>query len=291
MELLWVNDTDAEETIPSICLSRPEKDALRIECTGLNKHVRHRLAWRPPSADNRITPENAARTSDLAIIFIRDDSGAESRDRKTLALNPDRERLIANVAKANPNTIVVLGSSTPLLLGKVSQQARALLNVWIAGQCEAQAIVDILFGRVNPSGKTPVTFFADERQLPALDDYNIKNGRSYQYFREDVLYPFGFGLSYSAYRYSRPQLQQATLSRWNAETHRWEIRPSKYTVSVVPHSGAENAISFTVLPVCDERRVVEDERIGKTDYLLKILPGADCRQKRNVSSKDCREQR
>ena len=419
-ELLWVNDTDAEETIPSVCLSRPEKDAydgrlgltgeyfdkaaaegepltarhdlsldlmpawdrellktatlsarwtssltppstgdytliyegegfvrifldgqaimeqkvdprnpgtvrttldagkkyaLRIECTGLNKHVRHRLAWRPPSADNRITPENAARTSDLAIIFIRDDSGAESRDRKTLALNPDRERLIANVAKANPNTIVVLGSSTPLLLGKVSQQARALLNVWIAGQCEAQAIVDILFGMVNPSGKTPVTFFADERQLPALDDYNVKNGRSYQYFRGDVLYPFGFGLSYSAYRYSRPQLQQATLnrndsltvtvrianrgkydgeevaqcyvsseswkadglkhklvgfdriflkkgasgmlrftipvaglSRWNAETHRWEIRPGKYAVSVVPHSGAENAISFTVLP-------------------------------------------
>jgi beta-glucosidase len=297
-----------------VSLVAGKKYGLRIECAGINRQVRHRLAWRPPSDENRITPESAAKTSDLAIVFIRDDGGAESRDRQTIALNPGRERLIANVAKANPNTVVILGSGTPLLLGNVSRQARALLNVWIAGQGESQAIADILFGRVNPSGKTPVTFFADERQLPALDDYNVKNGRTYQYFRGDVLYPFGFGLSYTTYRYSRPQLQQATvnrddsvtvsikitnsgkhdgeevaqcyvsseswkadglkrklvafdriflkkgasgtlrftipvadLSRWNAEIHRWEIRPGKYAISVTPHSDAENAVSFTVL--------------------------------------------
>jgi beta-glucosidase len=291
-----------------------KKYDLRIECTGINKHVRHRLAWSLPSGESKITPESAAKKSDIAIVFVRDDGGAEGRDRKTLAVSPAQEQLIANVAKANPNTVVVLGSSAPLLLGNVSHKAKALLNVWIAGQGESQAIVDILFGKVNPSGKTPVTFFADERQLPALDDYNVKNGRTYQYFKGDVLYPFGFGLSYTKYVYSVPQLQQsavnrdgfimvsvkitnrgkydgeevaqcyvsseswkteglkrklvgfdriflkkgtsgtltftipvADLSRWNLGTHQWEVHPGKYTVSVVPHSDAENAVSFTVL--------------------------------------------
>jgi beta-glucosidase len=297
-----------------VTLDAGKKYDLRIECTGINKYVRHRLAWRPPFDENKITPESAAKKSDVAIVFVRDDGGAEGRDRKTLALNTVQEQLIANVAKANPNTVVVLGSSTPLLLGNISKQAKALLNVWIAGQGESQAIADILFGKVNPSGKTPVTFFADERQLPALDDYNVKNGRTYQYFKGDVLYPFGFGLSYTNYRYSRPQLQQtvvnrdgfitvsvkitnggkydgeevaqcyvsseswkaeglkrklvgfdriflkkgtsgallftipvADLSRWNAATHRWEIHPGKYTVSVAPNSDVENAVIFTVL--------------------------------------------
>lgn len=88
------------------------------------------------------------------------------------------------------------------------QKPKALLNIWISGQGEAQAISDILFGKVNPSGKTPVTFFANEKQLPPMDDYNVRNGRSYQYFKGEVLFPFGYGLSYTSYKYSAPKVNK-----------------------------------------------------------------------------------
>ncbi|MDR0385323.1 MAG: glycoside hydrolase family 3 C-terminal domain-containing protein [Prevotellaceae bacterium] len=166
-----------------------------------------------PSDGHDLTPEKAARQADVAIIFLRDMGGMEGRDRSTLALKPAQEDLVARVAKANPNTALLIGSGVPLLLGNVSKQVKALLNVWIAGQGEAQAIADILSGKVNPSGKTPVTFFADEKQLPALNDYDVKNGRSYQYFKGDVLYPFGFGLSYTTFAYARPQMLQSQIDR------------------------------------------------------------------------------
>jgi beta-glucosidase len=208
-------DKKAEPKHPAkatIQLIAGKKYELKIECSDINKRTQHRLAWNPPRDENSLTAEKAAKAADMAIIFIRDDGGSEGRDRKTLAVNTSQEQLIERVSKANPNTVVVLGSSTPLLLGKVSQQAKALLNVWIAGQGESQAIANILFGKVNPSGKTPVTFFADERQLPPLDSYNVKNGRTYRYFKGDVLYPFGYGLSYTSFAYSHPQIFQKQIS-------------------------------------------------------------------------------
>jgi beta-glucosidase len=200
----------AEAQVP---LKAGQKYALRIEGASLNRNVRHRLAWQPPAATHELTPEKAARQADVAILFLRDLGGMEGRDRTTLALSPAQEDLVARVAKANPNTALLIGSGVPLLLGNVSKPVKALLNVWIAGQGEAQAIADILSGQVNPSGKSPVTFFADEHQLPALDDYDVRNGRSYQYFKGDVLYPFGYGLSYTTFAYARPQLQRTPVDR------------------------------------------------------------------------------
>jgi beta-glucosidase len=307
-----VDGSHRAETL--ISLVAGQKYDLRIECAGINKYAVQRLGWQPPFDANKLTPEKAAKQADIAIIFLRDMGGMEGRDRTTLAINSVQEELVSRVVNANPNTVLVLGSGTPLILGKLSKQVKALLNVWIAGQGEAQAIADILSGQVNPSGKTPVTFFADEKQLPALDDYNVTNGRSYQYFKGDVLYPFGFGLSYNQYEYARPKLKQqhverdglisvsvkitnkgkydgeevvqcyvsskawkagglkqklvafdriflkkgesgvlefqipvSELSRWNVEKDYWEVHPGEYKISVVPHSGVENVVTFTVL--------------------------------------------
>jgi beta-glucosidase len=197
-------------------LQAGKRYALRIECTQMNRSAVHRLAWQPPSEAGKPTPEKVAREADVAIVFIRDMGGMEGRDRTTLALDASQEDLIGRVASANPNTALIVGSGVPLLLAKAAKQVKALLNIWIAGQGEAQAVADILSGKANPSGKTPVTFFADEKQLPPLDDYDITNGRSYQYFKGDVLYPFGFGLSYTKYEYSRPQIARRPAN--NADT-------------------------------------------------------------------------
>ncbi|MDR1331486.1 MAG: glycoside hydrolase family 3 C-terminal domain-containing protein, partial [Tannerella sp.] len=212
-EMIHKKVGDGSRAEVNVTLEAGRKYGLRVECTGMNRYVNHRLAWQPPFDPDRLTPETAARQADIVLVFIRDVGGMEGRDRRTLALAPQQEELVRRVAKHNPNTVLILGSGTPLLLGNVSKQVRALLNIWIAGQGEAQAIADLLSGEVNPSGKTPVTFFADETQLPALDDYDVQNGRSYQYFKGTVLYPFGFGLSYNKYTYARPQLKQSNVAR------------------------------------------------------------------------------
>ena len=72
--------------------------------------------------------------------------------------------------------------------------------------------------KANPSGKTPVTFVSNEQELPALDDYNIKNGRSYQYFKGEVLFPFGYGLSYTNFEYSNMSMT------YNKETTTYTIK-------------------------------------------------------------------
>lgn len=186
---------------------------LRIECQNMNKKDKFRFLWRPPVNAKTSAPEKMAEDADVAIVFIRDNSGAEGRDRSSLVMNPEQVSLVKRIFQANKNTIVLFGSSAPLMLGEIVSHSKALLNVWIGGQGEAQAISDILFGKVNPSGKTPVTFYADEKQLPPLDDYNIKNGRSYQYFNGNVLFPFGYGLSYTKFQYSRPELQKKQIGR------------------------------------------------------------------------------
>lgn len=184
---------------------------LRIECENMNKNDHYRFLWRLPIDESKSLPEQIAKEADVAIIFIRDNGGAEGRDRNSLSMNPEQIALVQRITRANENTIVVLGSSAPLLLEEITSQTKALLNVWVGGQGEAQAIADILFGRVNPSGKTAVTFYADETQLPPLDSYNVKQGRSYQYFKGEELFPFGYGLSYTEFAYSDLRLDNKLL--------------------------------------------------------------------------------
>lgn len=247
----------------------------------------------------------------FSILFLRDDNSSEGRDRKDLHWGEAQIELIRKVTEANPNTILILGSGSPLMLAPFVRLPKAILNVWIGGQGEARAITHILLGKVNPSGKTPVTFFADERQLPPMDSYDVTKGRSYQYFKGDVMFPFGYGLSYTRFEYSRPVVDKSRMSgsdtlsvevtvsnkggydgeeivqcylsapqwavgglkqklighkrvfiakgesrkvsftvcredllRWNVNVKEWTALAGKYEVSVVPHSGEKNAVSF-----------------------------------------------
>ena len=143
---------------------------------------------------------------------MRDDRASEGKDRTTLAMTEHQQSFIEKIIKANPNTIVIIGASAPLLLKEVAEKSAALLNIWIGGQGEAPALANILLGKANPSGKTPVTFVSNEQELPALDDYNIKNGRSYQYFKGEVLFPFGYGLSYTTFDYGKPSIKNQKIT-------------------------------------------------------------------------------
>jgi beta-glucosidase len=170
-----------------------------------------------------------AKAAEIAIVFVNQPA-SEGRDARTLSLPENQDALVAAVAAANPRTIVVVESG-----GTVSMpwagQAAGILESWFPGIGGAQAIANILFGDVNPSGKLPVTFAKSEQDLPhpaiAGIDLQPQGGRGggpfggqlppfdipyteglkvgYKWFdaeNKEPLFPFGFGLSYTSFAYS-----------------------------------------------------------------------------------------
>jgi beta-glucosidase len=166
------------------------------------------LAWEIPATGGEHSIESVASEADVALVFIRDDGGAEGKDRQSLDLQPEQLELLKQVHSLNPNTIAIISASTPLIINWPKQNLPGIIYCWIPGQAEGSALANILTGKTNPSAKTPVTFYAYIDQLPLMDSYNVDQGRSYQYFDGDVLYPFGFGLSYTDYSYKNLKIRK-----------------------------------------------------------------------------------
>ncbi len=100
-----------------------------------------------------------------------------------------------------PLIVVVTGGSA-IALGEVADLADAILFAWYPGEEGGNAVADIIFGNVSPSGRLPVTFYKSTDDLPLFEDYNM-DGRTYKYFNGEPLYPFGYGLSYSDFSYTK----------------------------------------------------------------------------------------
>ncbi|HLI93849.1 MAG TPA: glycoside hydrolase family 3 C-terminal domain-containing protein, partial [Puia sp.] len=154
-----------------------------------------------------------ARGSDATIYVMGITGLLEGEEGESLASPTFGDRLDYNLPSAqieylrklkagnsHPVIAVVTGGS-PMNLAEVQQIADAVLLVWYPGEEGGDAVADILFGKVAPSGKLPVTFPRSYDQLPAFDNYSMK-GRTYRYMTAEPLYPFGFGLSYTRFTYS-----------------------------------------------------------------------------------------
>jgi beta-glucosidase len=151
----------------------------------------------------------AAAGYDAVIVYVGTDekTATEDTDRTSLALPGAQAGLISQVAAVNPHTVVYLETIGQMDLSGFAAGVPAMLWSSYNGQVKGQALADVVTGAVNPSGHLPFTWYADESQLPAIDDYNIRPtadtlGRTYQYFTGDVRYPFGYGRSYTDFRYS-----------------------------------------------------------------------------------------
>jgi len=170
-----------------------------------------------PAARAALIKEAAtlAGKSDVALVFAgySPDTEQEMYDRK-LELPAGQDELILAVTKANKNTVVVLNSGGPVLMGRWIGQVPAVVAAWYPGQEAGRAISAILFGDANPSGKLPVTFLKAWSDSPAYGNYPGKNLTveyaegiyvGYRHFdRKNIepLFPFGHGLSYTAFAYS-----------------------------------------------------------------------------------------
>ncbi len=125
--------------------------------------------------------------------------GMESSDRTSLTL--EQEDLVKAVYAANKKTIVVLVASAPFAIDWTEENVPAIVHTSHNGQDEGTSIADVLFGEYNPAGRLVQTWVKSEDQLPPMMDYNIRHGRTYMYMKSKPLYPFGYGLSYTTFKY------------------------------------------------------------------------------------------
>jgi beta-glucosidase len=179
---------------------------------------------------------HAAQTSDVAIVVVGNDptcgpdmahdwhnsadgggtlpctvpsDGREGRDREVLTL--EQEQLIKQVYAVNPKTVVILVSSFSFAINWTQANIPAILHMAHSSQDEGTALAKVLFGDYNPGGRLVTTWPKSVDQLPAMMDYDIRHGRTYMYFKGEPLYPFGYGLSYTTFRYANLKASSAEL--------------------------------------------------------------------------------
>ncbi|MGB6721820.1 MAG: glycoside hydrolase family 3 C-terminal domain-containing protein [Terracidiphilus sp.] len=142
--------------------------------------------------------------------------GREGRDRESIDLA--QEQLVKQVFAVNPKTVVMLVSSFPFAINWSQAHVPAILHMTHASQDEGTALAAVLFGDCNPGGHLVETWPKSLDQLPPMMDYNIRDGRTYMYFKGQPLYPFGFGLSYTTFKYSNLKTSSARLAKDGAVT-------------------------------------------------------------------------
>ncbi|MBQ6180047.1 MAG: glycoside hydrolase family 3 C-terminal domain-containing protein [Bacteroidales bacterium] len=127
-------------------------------------------------------------------------------DRTSIELPAIQKQLVKALVDAGKKVIFVNFSGSTIALKDEDKLCSAILQAWYPGQEGGYAVADVLYGDFNPSGRLPLTFYADDSQVKDFNDYDME-GRTYRYFRGTPLYPFGYGLSYTNFKYGRPKFK------------------------------------------------------------------------------------
>jgi len=168
-------------------------------------------------------------------------------DRTYIELPPWQVNFLQKVRAAGKPVILVLTGGSPIAIPE--DIADAVIFAWYPGELGGKAVADIIFGDTVPSGKLPITFPVSTAQLPPYEDYSMK-GRTYRYMKEKPLYPFGFGLSYTGFRFDSLALSAPSISA--AATVK-----AKVTLSNTGKRDAENVVQIYVSK--DERGADDPE--------------------------------
>lgn len=168
----------------------------------------------------------AAKRSDATIAVLGISNLLEGEEGESIASSTKGDRLDLNLPKSQLDflrklrkgndrpIIVVITGGSPITMPEVEELADAIVWAWYPGQEGGNAVADLVFGDVNPSGRLPVTFPVSEKQLPPYEDYSMK-GRTYKYMTEQPLYPFGYGLSYTEFEYQSVELSTQKVKKGN----------------------------------------------------------------------------
>lgn len=218
-----------------------------------------------------------ARTSDVALLVcgLNHDYDTESFDRLNMDIPYGQVELIQEVVKANPRTIVVMIAGSPLNMAAVDICSPAIVWAWFNGMEGGNALVDVLSGKVNPSGKMPFTTPVSLDQSPAHALGNFPGRDLKVNYEEDILvgyrwfdtkglpvvYPFGYGLSYTTFNYSNLNTDKKTYDQ--ADT----IQATFTLTNTGDREGAEVAQLYVSDPVCSVMRPVKELKGFKKVFL------------------------
>ena len=177
---------------------------------------------RPTICSNRAVAAAAAADAAVLLVGANDDWESEGHDREAMDLPGDQDALVSRVVAANPNTVVVVNTGSPVTMGWASQ-APAILQIWFGGQEMANALVDVLVGAWEPAGRLPMTFPIRLEHNPSYGNFPGENGqirygegvlvgyRWYEARRLPVRFPFGHGLSYTTFTIGEPRPSSSEL--------------------------------------------------------------------------------
>lgn len=232
---------------PVIDLEAGHKYSLRLESV-VQDDGGSVLSWLPLISDPLSPALEEARKADVIVAVVGITSQLEGEelsvnvpgfsggDRTSLDLPKEEEDLLKALKSTGRPLVVVLMNGSALSINWAEQNADAILESWYSGEEGGTAIAQTLAGVINPAGRLPVTFYKGIEQLPSFDDYSMEN-RTYRYFKGEPLYPFGYGLSYSSFRYSNlklstPELHQGDLLRVDVDVSNTSDRDGDEVVQV-----------------------------------------------------------
>ncbi len=196
----------------SLSLEAGIKYNIRIHCHEGYGDAFFQLLWAPPKEGLLEKALEAANRADLIVLCLGltpriegeempiSVEGFAGGDRTNLKLPSVQLKLIKRIEATGKPIVLVLMSGSALAVNWADQNLEAILETWYSGQAGGEALANVLLGDANPVGRLPVTFYKSVHQLPEFEDYNLTN-QTYRYFKNEPLYPFGFGLSYTNYEY------------------------------------------------------------------------------------------
>lgn len=215
--------SEVEAKVGRVHLEQGKKVAIKVNyaLTGGEPKLAQ-LIWSKYDPKPSAEAVEAAKNADVVIAVLGitselegeempvEEEGFKGGDRTSLDLPKPEEELLKAVAATGKPVVLVLANGSALSLNWAKEHANAILESWYAGEEGGAAIAETLSGRNNPAGRLPVTFYKGVEQLPPFEDYSMK-GRTYRYFEGQPLYPFGYGLSYTTFKYSGLKLPKKAI--------------------------------------------------------------------------------
>lgn len=198
-------------------LKAGERYAIKAEYRNYYGDATARLLWSVPNDNMLQEAVNKAKMADAVVLVLGlnerlegeemsiDLEGFYKGDRTNLNLPKTQIELMKAVVATGKTVVLVLINGSALSINWAAENVPAILTAGYPGQQGGNAIADVLFGDYNPAGRLPVTYYQSVDQLPAFEDYDMK-GRTYRYFEDEPLYPFGYGLSYTSFQYTNLKL-------------------------------------------------------------------------------------
>ena len=181
------------------------------------------LGWMPPAEVEREQAVAIAKKADVVVAFMGLSprlegeempihvDGFDGGDRTKIKLPDVQRQLLEALGATGKPLVVVLLNGSAVAVDWAAQHANAILEAWYPGEVGGTAIAETLDGKNNPGGRLPVTFYKSIQQVPPFTDYSMK-GRTYRYFHGEPLYPFGYGLSYTKFAFSKLKLSTDSVT-------------------------------------------------------------------------------